>query len=203
MPPLTRSTRPDDRRPALVSRLRGMVRVAGIAAGAVRPARRWPVEPGGGLGRGVALRGTIWPGGDAMPYDGVVLIGPEGRIDRIGPTWAVPIPVGVRVIGAAHTWVGPGVVDAHVHLAFGRASEALAGGVVGVRDLGAPRVDALRQRTGHRRPPAGSPYVGVAGPVLTVPGGYPSRSWGARGFAAFLTSPAQARIVVRGLAGDG
>jgi imidazolonepropionase-like amidohydrolase len=132
-----------------------------------------------------------------------VLVGADGRIARIGPTRAVPIPVGVRVIGAAHTWVGPGIVDAHVHLAFGAAGEALRGGVVGVRDLGAPRVDALRQRTGHRRPPPGSPYVGVAGPMLTAAGGYPSRSWGPPGFAGFLTSPAQARIVVRGLAGDG
>jgi imidazolonepropionase-like amidohydrolase len=180
-----------------------MARAAATAASAVRPPRRAPVVPAGGLGRGVALRGTVWPGGDATPYDGVVLVGPEGRIDQIGPTWAVPIPVGVRVIGAAHTWVGPGVIDAHVHLAFGPVSEALPGGVVGVRDLGAPRLDALRRRTGHRRPPPGSPYVGVAGPVLTAAGGYPSRSWGAGGFAGFLTSPAQARIVVRGLAGDG
>src|SRR5918994_6555555 len=76
----------------------------------------------GSLGRGVALRGIVWPGGDAGPYDGVVLVGPDGRIARIGPTASVPIPVGVRVIGAAHTWVGPGIVDAHVHLAVGPAS---------------------------------------------------------------------------------
>ena len=115
----------------------------------------------------------------------------------------MPIPVGVRVIGAAHTWVGPGIVDAHVHLALGAAGEELRGGVVGVRDLGAPRAAALRARTGHRRPPPGSPYVAVAGPILTATGGYPSRSWGVDGFASFLTTPAQARLAVRGLAGDG
>ena len=186
-----------DRWPAVVaSRLRGVAPARARRAAA-------PVASAGGLGPGVALRGMVWPGGDEDPYDGVVLVGADGRIARIGPTWAVPIPVGVRVIGAAHTWVGPGLIDAHVHLAFGAASEALAGGVVGVRDLGAPRVDALRQRTGHRRPPPGSPYVGVAGPILTAAGGYPSRSWGKAGFAGFLASPAQARIVVRGLAGDG
>ena len=173
----------------------------------------------GSLGRGVALRGIVWPGGDATPYDGVVLVGPDGRIARIGPTASVPIPVGVRVIGAAHTWVGPGIVDAHVHLAVGPASgpgagtastgavgaaeDALRGGVVGVRDLGAPRSVALRIRTGHRRPARGLPQVGVAGPILTATGGYPSRSWGAAGFASFLTGPAHARLVVRGLAGDG
>jgi predicted amidohydrolase YtcJ len=192
--------RPVGEHERMLGRLRELTRAGAVRAGY----RRVPAAPAGGtLGRGVALRGRIWPGGDAEPYDGVVLVGPDGRIARIGPTGAVPIPVGVRVIGAAHTWVGPGVIDAHVHLAFGAAGEALSGGVVGVRDLGSPRVDALRRRTGHRRPPPGSPYVGVAGPILTAPAGYPSRSWGVDGFAGFLTSPGQARIVVRGLAGDG
>jgi imidazolonepropionase-like amidohydrolase len=179
-----------------------LVRAAGGAVGAAR-APRPDQLPEGSLGRGVALRGMVWPGGAVRPYDGVVLIAPDGTIDRIGPPAQVPIPVGVRVIGAAHNWVGPGIVDAHVHLAFGPAAEALRGGVVGVRDLGSPRRDALRRRTGHRRPPHGQPYVGVAGPMLTATGGYPSRSWGAAGFASFLTTPAQARLAVRGLAGDG
>jgi imidazolonepropionase-like amidohydrolase len=180
-----------------------LVRAAGGAVVAVRAPRRGEQLPEGSLGRGVALRGTVWPGGAAQPYDGVVLVGPDGIIDLIGPPGRVPIPVGVRVIGAAHNWVGPGIVDAHVHLAFGPAEQALRGGVVGVRDLGSPRRDALRRRTGHRRPPPHSPYVGVAGPILTATGGYPSRSWGADGFASFLTTPAQARLAVRGLAGDG
>ena len=178
--------------------LREALRAAGVAVTAL-PRR----SADGSLGRGVALRGTVWPGGDADPYDGVVLVSPDGLIDRIGPPAQVPIPVGVRVIGAAHTWVGPGVIDAHVHLAFGGAEEALRGGVVGVRDLGSPRAFGLRQRTGHRLPPARLPYVGVSGPILTATGGYPSRSWGAGGFASFLTTPAQARLAVRGLAGDG
>jgi imidazolonepropionase-like amidohydrolase len=189
---------------ARVARAAGRVRaVVRVAVAGVRAPRRDDRFADGSLGRGVALRGTVWPGGAAQPYDGVVLIGPDGIIDRIGPPARVPIPVGVRVIGAAHTWVGPGIIDAHVHLAFGAAGEALRGGVVGVRDLGSPRVDALRRRTGHRRPPAGLPYVGVAGPILTATGGYPSTSWGAGGFASFLTTPAQARLAVRGLAGDG
>lgn len=184
-------------------RLREVVRAAGVAVSGIRAPRRELRTHDGSLGHGVALRGTVWPGGDSDPYDGVVLVGPDGSVDRIGPPAEVPIPVGVRVIGGAHTWVGPGIVDAHVHLAFGPAEEALRGGVVGVRDLGAPRGDALRRRTGHRRPAVGVPFVAVSGPILTATGGYPSRSWGAAGFASFLTTPAQARLAVRGLAGDG
>ena len=188
--------------PRVVRAAGRLMRAAGIAVSPRAPRRdERPVD--GSLGRGVALRGTVWPGGAVEPYDGVVLIAPDGTIDRIGPPGWIPIPVGVRVIGAGHTWVGPGIVDAHVHLAFGPAEEALRGGVVGVRDLGSPRRDALRRRTGHRRPPARSPYVGVAGPILTATNGYPSQSWGADGFASFLTTPAQARLAVRGLAGDG
>jgi imidazolonepropionase-like amidohydrolase len=155
------------------------------------------------LDRAVALRGTVWTGGDAHPFDGVVLVGPEGRIDRMGPTGAVAVPAGVRVIGGARRWIGPGIVDAHVHLAFGAPEDALQGGVVGVRDLGSPLADAMRRRTSGRRPPAGWPSVAVAGPLLTAPGGYPSRSWGAAGFAAFMTSAAETRRIVHGLAQGG
>ena len=199
-------------RPALTSwwrsaagRAAGMV-VSGIRrAGPTRATRASRPGPAGEeLGRGVALRGTVWPGGDAAPYDdGVVLVDADGRVAALGPASTVRVPAGMRSLGGPGCWVGPGVVDAHVHLAFGAAEEALRGGVVGVRDLGAPRRAALRWRTGHRPPPPGRPSVGVAGPILTAPGGYPARSWGAAGFAAFVGTPAAARLVVRGLAGDG
>ncbi len=39
--------------------------------------------------------------------------------------------------------------------------------------------------------------------MITAPGGYPSRSWGADGFAAFADSPEWAAGVVRDLAADG
>jgi imidazolonepropionase-like amidohydrolase len=81
-----------------------------------------------------------------------------------------------------------------VHLAFGTPEEMLAGGVVAVRDLGAPPTDALKWRasTGLQ--------VEVAGPLLTAPGGYPSKSWGAHGFAAFVDDAGQATRLVAGLA---
>jgi imidazolonepropionase-like amidohydrolase len=43
----------------------------------------------------------------------------------------------------------------------------------------------------------------VCGPILTAAGGYPSRSWGADGYAEFVSSPAQARWVVQRLAAAG
>jgi imidazolonepropionase-like amidohydrolase len=144
-----------------------------------------------------ALYGAVWPGGAAAVLpNGVAVVGDDGRVAALGPAGAVPVPDGVDVVRGA--WVGPGLVDAHVHLAFGSPAAMLAGGVVAVRDLGAPREDARRWRD-----PAGPPVVAVAGPLLTGPGGYPSTSWGAGGFAAFVDSPERARAVVADLVADG
>jgi imidazolonepropionase-like amidohydrolase len=153
--------------------------------------------------RGLALRGRVWPGGaDPVLPDGVVLVDGRGTMGAIGPAHRLPLPVDLPVLGGAGAWVGPGLVDAHVHLAFGGPAEALAGGVVAVRDLGAPLERALGWRT-SREPPMSWPLVAVAGPLLTAPGGYPSRGWGSDGFAAFVDGPATARATVASLADQG
>ena len=83
--------------------------------------------------------------------------------------------------------VWPGLVDAHVHLAFGPVS----GGVVGVRDLGAP--------PGAR----GAGCCAAAGPIITAPGGYPSTTWGREGFARGVGTSEGARRLVADLVADG
>ena len=100
-------------------------------------------------------------------------------------------PPHARVVEGA--WAGPGIVDAHVHLAFGSMAEMLAGSVVAVRDLGAPPALAAQVRAAN---------VAVAGPLLTAPGGYPSRSWGADGFARFVADADEARRAVNELEVD-
>ena len=150
---------------------------------------------------GLALLGRIWPSGAEVPVDdGVVLVDPAGRLARYGPAAQVEVPESFARLGGPGAWVGPGIVDAHVHLAFGGPDEALSGGLVGVRDLGAPLDRARGWRTG---PGGGAPYVAVAGPVLTAPGGYPANGWGADGFAAFVGSPAEAAGQVRRLVAAG
>jgi imidazolonepropionase-like amidohydrolase len=155
------------------------------------------------LGRGVALRGTVWPGGDTTPYDGIVLVAADGTVAALGPARELTVPADLPVLGGPGRWIGPGVVDAHVHLAFGGPEDALAAGVVGVRDLGAPPELARAWRTPPGPPPPGLPVVTVAGPLLTAPDGYPSQSWGADGFAAFASSAESAAALVRALAADG
>jgi imidazolonepropionase-like amidohydrolase len=145
--------------------------------------------PGQRLGRGIALTGRIWTGTEV--FDGTVVISPDGKV--VAARAGLRIPEGVRVLAGA--CVGPGIVDAHVHLAFGSPDAELAGGLVGVRDLGAPAADSKRWR---RHPVLA---VAGAGPILTAPGGYPSQGWGAGGFAAFLGGDPAAQV--RALAGDG
>ncbi len=155
------------------------------------------------LGDGVVLLGTVWPGGAEEPFEGVVVADRRGVIGYLGPPAAHELPERLPVLGGPGYWVGPGIVDAHVHLAFGSVDECLPAGLVAVRDLGAPAALARRWRTGHRPPASGRPFVAVAGPILTAPGGYPSRSWGGNGFAAFVASAGQARQVVQRVAADG
>lgn len=147
--------------------------------------------------RGLALTGAVWPGEAAEPLaDGVVVVAGDGRIAALGPRESVVVPEGVEVLDGA--WVGPGVTDAHVHLAFGAPDDLLAGGVVACRDLGAPPdlVTRLRARTGP-------PHVALAGPLLTAPGGYPTRTWGAGGFAVGVADAEGAARAVRRLVCDG
>lgn len=157
---------------------------------------------------GVALLGRVWLG-DGRAFDsGVVLVDRHGAIDAIGPAAAVdalgglgsggPPASGLRLLPGP--WIGPALVDRHVHLAFGDFRGMLAGGVASVRDLGAPLGRALAWR---RSPvPGGSgagTVVQIAGPVLTGPGGYPMNGWGADGFAWPLATVAQAAEAVRRL----
>jgi imidazolonepropionase-like amidohydrolase len=186
---------------------------AGLAA--LRERQR---ESGSAPTRGVAFTGTVWVGGEAEPRPGTVVVDGAGRIAAISYDDRPALPRELLVLGGEHHWVVPGIVDAHVHLGFDprvadatdpsrvSASGSISGldsGLVGVRDLGAPLRWAGHWQTGRRLPPPGSPAVAISGPILTAPGGYPSRSWGAGGYAEFVYSPTRARSVVQHLAAEG
>ena len=140
---------------------------------------------------GLCLRGALWLGPRSASYaDGRLLVSADGRVAAAGAAEDVD-PGGVEEIRVG--WIGPGLVDAHVHVGFGDPDHMLRHGVVEARDLGAPPADAARYRK------LAAPRVEVAGPLLTAPGGYPSRSWGSAGYAAFLDDPEQAERLVAGL----
>jgi imidazolonepropionase-like amidohydrolase len=190
------------------ARLRGMLRPGAHArtgptiepaAGAVATAPSGIRS--GHLGRGVLLLGTVWPGGHEHAFDGAVVVDGKGIVRYLGPRDAT-LPTDLPVLGGHGHWIGPGIIDAHVHLSSGTV-DCLGAGLVAVRDLGAPAELARRWRTGHRPPPPGRPFVAVAGPVLTASDGYPGVAADRAGFTAAVDSPGQARLVVHRLATDG
>lgn len=151
--------------------------------------------------RGFAIRGAVWTGGDAevLPAHQVV-VDASGQIARIEPI--TDLVDGLATFGDPKTWIGPSITDAHVHLGFGTIAGSLNGGVTAVRDLGAPPELASSWQRGRGGP--GPVFTtAVAGPLLTASDGYPSRSWGADGYARFIDTPEQARAAVRDLAGSG
>lgn len=157
-----------------------------------------PISVGGA--RGLVLRGKIWTGAEASPFDGVVLIDSAGRIDRIAPTDALTIPDRLPVIGSAAHWIGPGITDTHVHLGFSHLPSQVAQGVIGMRDLGAPPAMAKKWRAMARRTGA---HLATAGAILTAPGGYPTKSWGADGYGYEVASADRAREAVAVMEGAG
>jgi imidazolonepropionase-like amidohydrolase len=153
--------------------------------------------------RGIALYGMVWTGDWSDPFDGVVVLDERGIVVNCAPAGSLVLPDDLPALGGGGSWISPGIVDAHVHLAFGGLEGSLAGGLVGLRDLGAPIARAREWRSGHRAVRAHLPFVAVSGPILTAPGGYPSRSWGRDGFSLAVASPAQARAAVHQLATEG
>jgi imidazolonepropionase-like amidohydrolase len=207
-PPLDRSRRG---RAALARLRQGVDAVQRFTAG-TRSRPSPAALAGAAPARGIAFEGTIWLGGSAEPEPGVLVLDSAGRVAELRRS-VDGLPTDLPVLGDGEHWVMPGLVDAHVHLGFDPAAPpdpygrfTVSGtetGLVGVRDLGAPMPWASRWRTGHRPCLPGMPFIAVSGPILTAAGGYPSRSWGADGYAEFVSSPAQARWVVQRLAADG
>jgi imidazolonepropionase-like amidohydrolase len=166
-----------------------------------------------GPSRGVAFIGTVWSGGDSAPSPGTVVVDGAGIVSDIQRGPRPTLPHEILVLGGENHWVVPGVVDAHVHLGVYHSADqgdidpvSVSGrntGLVGVRDLGAPMRRAGHWQTARRRAAPGLLFVAVSGPILTAVGGYPSRSWGAAGYAEFVRSPMQARSVVQHLATEG
>jgi imidazolonepropionase-like amidohydrolase len=95
---------------------------------------------------------------------GRVSVAVRGR--RIVAAGRLKIPRGARVIRFPNATILPGIIDLHVHSS---PPVLLRAGVTTTRNLGRPEA-ALRPPFALR----GYPREVSAGPVITVPGGYPS-----------------------------
>lgn len=102
----------------------------------------------------------------------------------------------VRVDG----FVMPAVADRHVHIELSEPASVLAGGVTAVRDLGWPVERIFPLADASEMPSFDGPLIRAAGPMLTAPGGYPTRdAWAPPGTGRELTSPEDAVAAVEEL----
>ncbi|MEO8256639.1 MAG: amidohydrolase family protein [Acidobacteriota bacterium] len=168
--------------------------LAGLAATAVAQQRSaGRSTPDGPL---ALVGGTLIDGTGGAPIrDSIVLIRGE-RIEKVGTTESLPVPVGYRRVSTEGLTVLPGLWDLHVHLMYGghpdsrhwfdaytpqfervimpaSAEQLLMAGVTTARDLAAPALPilAVKRRIASGQIPG--PALYVAGPALTK-GGNPN-----------------------------
>ncbi len=152
----------------------------------------------GGQAAPLALLGTVIDGTGRPPLvHGVVLL-EGGSIVAVGAQEAIPAEA--RVFWLDGATILPGFINAHVHNTHSDRTlleQWAQGGVTTVRDLGAP----LGQDWWVRASDPRFATVLYAGPIVTVPGGYPIAGNGFPSLA--VTSPEDGRAKIEELARQG
>ena len=98
-------------------------------------------------------------------------------------------------------FVMPAVADRHVHIELSNPGDVLRGGVTAVRDLAWPPERIFPLADASEMPSFDGPLIRAAGPMLTAPGGYPTRDgWAPAGTGRELTSVEDAVAAVEELA---
>ncbi|MFC1572508.1 amidohydrolase family protein [Candidatus Eisenbacteria bacterium] len=135
--------------------------------------------------------------------DATILIARQ-TITAAGPHETVLLPDGATIIDLTDTTILPGFINTHVHQGYNKPTlEAWAqGGVTTIRDLGAnPQQPLFTIRDSLNTTPDCARLV-AAGPMLTVPNGYPMVPWGSHSGLP-VVSPADARTKTNQLLDDG
>jgi imidazolonepropionase-like amidohydrolase len=95
------------------------------------------------------------------------------RVTFVGPAWESP-EAQDELTG--DWFLIPGVVDHHVHIGLSDPRAVLEGGVTVARDLGWPPEDVFPLSDISQATDFDGPVIVAAGPMITAPGGYPSRA---------------------------
>lgn len=143
-------------------------------------------------------------GPDLAPVEDPVVIVEGATISAIGPAEAIDAPPGATEVDATGLTLVPGFIDAHVHIGFYPPGDVVAGGVTTVRDLAWPPEKIFPLVVRSRADDFDGPTIVAAGPMLTVPGGYPLHAaWAPEGTGVPLVSPAEAEDAVERVAAQG
>ncbi len=150
------------------------------------------------------VNGTLIDGTERAPMADAAVLFRDDTIVAVSPRDRMTIPAGTDLIDAGGAFILPGFVNAHVHKAiqYDNLRQWAAAGVTTVRDVGAaePVETVFRFREEVRRDPSCARLV-AAGPLVTVPGGYPLVP--NRFPALAVNSPTDAEEKIRRLIGQG
>jgi len=149
------------------------------------------------------VNGTLIDGTGAAPLRDAAIIIQKGRIAAVGERARVNIPTDAKIIDVQGATILPGLINAHVHQGYNEQNlKAWAqGGVTTVRDLGASPADDLFARRDALLQDNSNARLVAAGPLVTVPDGYPMVPWGMAGLT--VTSPQDATDKVNQLLDSG
>lgn len=160
-----------------------------LLVGACSQSAAKPAEPDGPL----VIRHARRIGGELM-----TVVADHGVVTAIlgdEPTRS-QLPANAHIVDAAGRWLVPGFIDSHVHAAYFPAARGLpAKGVVAAVDLGMP-LQQMQQSIPNLT-------MKISGPLLTAPGGYPTRSWGRDGYGLEVADASRASAIVDDLAVKG
>ena len=145
--------------------------------------------------------GTVLVGRDLTPVPGSVAI-EEGRIIEAGR--GVAGPMGAERVDATGLLVLSGFIDSHVHVGFFSPVDIVRNGVTTVRDLAWPPEVIFELVKRSRADDFDGPSIIAAGPMLTAPGGYPTRAaWAPPGTGFEVATPEAGRAAVADVARAG
>ena len=150
------------------------------------------------------MGGTALVGPDLEVVEDAVVVVENGRIVAVGPGGTVDVPQAATAVDTTGSLLMPGFIDAHVHIGFHPPETVLANGVTTVRDLAWPPkvIHPLAERS--RDPAFPGPLIVAAGPMLTAPGGYPTRAaWAPEGTGRVVEGPEDARAAVAATVEEG
>jgi len=151
------------------------------------------------------VNGSLIDGTGADPVPDAVLLVEGERIVAVGPGTEIRIPGGARQVDVKGASILPGLFNSHIH--GGYSQDALTawarGGVTTVRDLSCAnrtRKSGFSLRDKAREDPRCARLV-AAGPMITVPKGYPIARWNVD--SVTVESAEDARLKAAELLDDG
>jgi imidazolonepropionase-like amidohydrolase len=152
----------------------------------------------------VLTNGILIDGTGSPPLHNAVVIIKNQIITAVGRQGTINLQDEAEIIDQKGASILPGFINAHIHNGYNKSKlRAWAkGGVTTVRDLGGnPRNNLFSFRDQVLKNPEYARLV-AAGPMVTVPSGYPAIPWGSQNGLA-VRSPEDARKKVLKLLDDG